>query len=111
MRIAPGVLATIASLTALAVRLSRFANGVSMLHGEVSRKMWYHLWHQVPIDETPIGHVTNGIHTASWAAPEFRELYEQALGPDWETRLLDQPAWEALPPIDDASRLRLRRSA
>ena len=90
------------SLTALAVRLSRFANGVSMLHGEVSRRMWYHLWHQVPIDETPIGHVTNGIHTASWAAPEFRELYERALGPDWETRLLDQPAWEALRKLPDA---------
>jgi starch phosphorylase len=84
------------SLTALAVRLSRYANGVSQLHGEVSRRMWYHLWHQVPIDETPIGHVTNGVHTASWTAPEFRELYEQVLGGEWERRLLEPAAWEAL---------------
>ncbi|MFA7332530.1 MAG: alpha-glucan family phosphorylase [Candidatus Delongbacteria bacterium] len=84
------------SLTALAVRLSRFANGVSMLHGDVSRQMWYHLWHQVPIDETPIGHVTNGIHTASWVAPGFRRLYEERLGGDWEEKLLQPEAWEAL---------------
>ncbi len=89
------------SLTALAVRLSRFANGVSMLHGEVSRRMWYHLWHQVPIDETPIGHVTNGIHTASWVAPEFRELYEQVLGQDWEQLLTKPEAWEPLRALPD----------
>jgi len=84
------------SLTALAVRLSRFANGVSQLHGEVSRKMWYHLWHQVPIDETPIGHVTNGIHTASWVAPGFRRLYEETVGADWELKLLEPAAWDVL---------------
>lgn len=90
------------SLTALAIRLSRFANGVSKLHGEVSRKMWYHLWHQVPIDETPIGHVTNGVHVASWIAPAFRELVEGALGEGWEQALLDEPAWQPLLELDDA---------
>ncbi len=90
------------SLTALALRLSRFANGVSQLHGEVSRNMWYHLWHQVPIAETPIGHVTNGIHTASWVGDDFRELFESRVGPDWEQKLLDPPAWEVLREVDDA---------
>jgi glycogen phosphorylase len=89
------------SLTALAIRLSRFANGVSRLHGEVSRRMWYHLWHQVPIDETPIGHVTNGIHTASWIAPAFRELVEEHLGEDWEQALLDDGRWTGLQALDD----------
>ncbi len=90
------------SLTALAIRLSRFANGVSKLHGEVSRGMWYHLWHQVPIDESPIGHVTNGIHTGSWLAPGFRAIYEEAIGEDWEQKLCDQEAWEALRTVDPA---------
>ena len=89
------------SLTALAIRLSRFANGVSQLHGEVSRNMWYHLWHQVPIDETPIDHVTNGIHTASWVGKPYRDLFAEQLGEDWEEKLLDQPAWEVLRKVDD----------
>lgn len=91
------------SLTALAIRLSRFANGVSQLHGEVSRRMWYHLWHHVPIDETPIGHVTNGIHTASWLSPQFRELIEEKMGADWEQKLCLPEAWEALRDADGAT--------
>jgi glycogen phosphorylase len=89
------------SLTALAIRLSRSANGVSKLHGDVSRKMWYHLWHQVPIPETPIGHVTNGIHTASWVGSAFRDLYQEVLGEDWEESLLNQEAWEAIRDVPD----------
>jgi glycogen phosphorylase len=84
------------SLTALALRLSRFAGGVSRLHGEVSRKMWYHLWHQVPIAETPIGHVTNGVHMATWVAPEYRELFEEQLGEAWESALIEDDPFACL---------------
>ncbi len=84
------------SLTALAVRLSRFANGVSKLHGEVSRKMWYHLWHQLPIEEAPIGHVTNGVHMGTWISSPFRALFEQALGEEWEERLASGEILEEL---------------
>jgi len=84
------------SLTALALRLSRFAGGVSRLHGEVSRKMWYHLWHQVPIAETPIGHVTNGVHMATWVAPEYRDLFENELGENWEAQLVEDDPFASL---------------
>ena len=52
------------SMAVLAIRLADSINGVSELHGEVSRKMWHNLWPQVPPDEVPIKHVTNGIHVA-----------------------------------------------
>jgi len=70
-------------MTALALRLASRANGVSKLHGEVSRKMWQSLWPGVPIEEIPIGHVTNGVHFQSWISAEFNQLYERYLGPDW----------------------------
>ena len=55
----------------LAIRLADSVNGVSRLHGDVSRKMWHNLWPQVPADEVPIKHVTNGIHVRSWLAPDI----------------------------------------
>jgi len=58
-------------LTPLALRLSAYANGVSELHGEVARKMWASIW---PGKETPIGHVTNGVHLGTWLAPELGDL-------------------------------------
>jgi starch phosphorylase len=62
-------------LTPLALRLSAGANGVSELHGEVAREMWAPLW---PGAESPIGHVTNGVHLGTWLAPELDALLQQA---------------------------------
>ncbi len=62
-------------LTPLALRLSAFANGVSELHGEVAREMWEQLW---PGRETPIGHVTNGVHLGTWLDPGLTELLRAA---------------------------------
>ena len=59
------------SMTILALRLSRQANGVSAIHGKVSRGMWQSVWPGVPKAEIPIRHVTNGIHTFTWMAPEI----------------------------------------
>lgn len=71
------------TMTILALRMSRFANGVSRLHGEVSRKMWAHLWPSRPKDEIPITHVTNGVHVTSWLSQDNAVLLDRYLGPDW----------------------------
>ena len=76
------------SMTILALRLSRHANGVSKLHGEVSRSLWKDVWSGVPMHEVPITSITNGVHTKTWMAPEFAALYRKHLG-DWEEHLLN----------------------
>jgi len=81
------------SMTILALRTSRHANGVSRIHGDVSRAMWRDVWAGIPIDEVPITSVTNGIHTRTWLAPEIAELYERHLGPDWDRHLHDVDYW------------------
>lgn len=84
------------SMTILALRTSRFANGVSKLHGAVSRQLWQDLWQGVPVDEVPITSITNGVHAKTWAAGEFREIYEQYLGRDWEDRQNDPEFWRGV---------------
>src|SRR5205823_498610 len=88
------------SMTILALRLSRHANGVSKLHGEVSRSLWKDVWSGVPVHEVPITHITNGIHTKTWMAPEFSALYDKYLG-DWEENLLDEDFWRGVIEIPD----------
>jgi starch phosphorylase len=63
-------------LTPLALRAAAHANGVSKLHGAVSRRMWSGLWRDVPVDDVPIGHVTNAVHAPTWVAPEFQLLLD-----------------------------------
>jgi starch phosphorylase len=75
-------------MTALALRCACRSNGVSKLHGEISRRMWQKLWPQIPVDEVPIGHITNGVHLQSWTSLEMKRLYDRYLGPDWR----DQPS-------------------
>lgn len=59
------------TMTVLAIRLSRATNGVSALHGAVSREMWHGLWPDRPVDEVPIDHITNGIHVPTWVHPDI----------------------------------------
>ena len=89
------------SMTILALRLSRHSNGVSKLHGEVSRGLWKDVWTGVPEHEVPITSVTNGIHTKTWLAPEFLELYNKYLG-DWEENLTNEDFWRRVIDIPDA---------
>lgn len=70
-------------VTPLSLRLSSYANGVSRLHGRVSRHMWQNIWPKNPTEDIPIDHVTNGIHVSSWASPEIARLYDRYLGSDW----------------------------
>ena len=73
-------------LTPLAIRMCRSTNGVSRKHGEVSRALWQKLWPEVPIEQVPITHVTNGVHAPTWIAPLIQSLYEKHIGPDWATQ-------------------------
>ena len=81
-------------MTVLALKLSRRANAVSSLHGQVSRSMWTSLWPGRPEEEVPIGHITNGVHVPTWLAPQMHQVYDRHLGPDWPQRHGDPGFWE-----------------
>ncbi len=83
------------SMTVLGMRFSNQRNGVSALHGQVSRNMWAHVF-KTGVQETPIGHITNGVHTATWLAPERHEFFQEVLGAEWQARLDDPKMWEPL---------------
>ena len=89
------------SMTILALRMSRHSNGVSKLHGEVSRSLWKDVWNGVPVHEVPITSVTNGIHTKTWTAPEFSALYRKYLG-EWEERITEPDFWRRVIDIPDS---------
>jgi starch phosphorylase len=90
------------SMAVLAIRLSNRINGVSRLHGAVSRRMFGELWPGAPQEESPIGHVTNGIHARSWISFEMASLYDRYLGPRWSEDPSDQSVWESVLEIPDA---------
>jgi starch phosphorylase len=80
-------------MTVLALRSAARANGVSRLHGEISRAMWQKLWPGVPVEEIPIGHVTNGVHFPSWTSLEIKRVYDRYLGPDWRAEPANSDVW------------------
>ena len=86
-------------MTVVALRTAGRANGVSKLHGEVSRKMWQSLWPGVPVNEVPIGHVTNGVHFRSWVSAEFNQLYDRYLGPNWREEPANSDVWSRVQSI------------
>ncbi len=81
------------AVTVLALKLAAHANGVSRLHGIVTRGMWQRLWPELPDEEVPIGHITNGVHFCSWISRELRQLYERYLGDSWEEDPADPGVW------------------
>lgn len=81
-------------MTVLALHLTGHHNGVSKLHGDVSRKMWQFLWPGIEGDEVPISYVTNGVHTFSWIAKEMNELFGRYLDPDWGRYVDVQDFWD-----------------
>jgi starch phosphorylase len=80
-------------MSTLALRLSSHANGVSRLHGRVSRNMWQSVWPRHPEEDIPIGHVTNGIHVPTWIASEKSALFDRYLGPDWAEDPDNERVW------------------
>ena len=89
------------NMTVLALRLTRAANGVSQLHGEVSRQMWSILYPERPVAQVPIGAITNGVHAQTWTAPLMGELFRTYVHPEWETHLPDPELWERVSEIPD----------
>jgi starch phosphorylase len=98
------------AITPLALRTSRASIGVSRRHGEVARGMWHGLWPDRPVDEVPIGYVTNGVHTTTWMADPMQGLLDRHLGPDWRTRILDAALWERIASIPDEELWAVRRT-
>ena len=89
-------------MTVLALKYSMKANGVSALHGVVSRHMWQEGWQGVPVAEIPIFSVTNGIHVPSYAGPAMCPLLQKHLGEGWQELTPDDPKWTRIADIPDA---------
>ena len=90
------------NLTVLSLRMSSYRNGVSELHGTVSRKLWAGVWPGLPINEVPITHITNGIHTRTFLSPDMASLYDRYLGPRWHEKPADMKVWKAVDAIPDS---------
>lgn len=88
-------------MTVLALKLSRRANAVSALHGEVSRAMWTGLYPGKSEDTVPIGHITNGVHVPTWLAPQMFRLYDRHLGARWHEHGAEARIWEGIEDVDD----------
>ena len=88
-------------MTVLALKLSRRANAVSSLHGQVSRAMWSGLFPSRNEDQIPIGHITNGVHTHTWLAPAMRQVYDRHFGPDWPRRAGKPGFWDGIEQVNE----------
>jgi len=88
-------------MTVLGLKLSRRANAVSSLHGEVSRAMWTGLTPGKQEDSVPIGHITNGVHVPSWLAPQMFRLYDRHLGTGWDLKSSESHIWDGIESVDD----------
>lgn len=97
----PGDLAAPFSMAILAIKMASFVNGVSQLHGEVSRSMFKSLWSGLPVNEVPVTAITNGVHARSCVAKSTQELYDRYLGPSWYRAPADDPLWERVHSIPD----------
>jgi starch phosphorylase len=88
-------------MTVLGLKLSRRANAVSSLHGEVSRAMWTGLSPGKTEDAVPIGHITNGVHVPTWLAPQMFRLYDRHLGTGWQHHSSEAKIWDGIENVDD----------
>lgn len=89
------------NMTVLALTLAGKKNGVSELHGAVSRNIFNNVWSEIPEEEVPISHITNGVHTLTWLSPSFKHLYDKYLDDDWQERLYEKKIWEKIDNIPD----------
>jgi starch phosphorylase len=89
------------NMTVLALNLSDYRNGVSRLHGEVARDMWKHLWPDRPVNEVPIGAITNGVHTHTWLTRQVLQLFDRTIGRDWRDHIVEPLFWEKIADIPD----------
>jgi starch phosphorylase len=94
--------------TILALGTASYSNGVSKLHGGVSREMWTELWPDHPVDEIPITSITNGVHAKSWVSQEMKDLYDRYLGPQWREEPADAAVWKRVRDIPPGELWRTR---
>ncbi len=97
-------------MTAVAIRLAGRVSGVSERHERETRKIWRDLWPERDAAKVPIGHVTNGVHLATWMANPLMDLLDEALGRDWDSRRDEAGAWDAVLAIDDARLARVHEA-
>ncbi len=90
------------SMTVLALRMSRNANGVSKKHGQVSRRMWQPLWPDLPEQQVPIESITNGVHLPTWVSSEMGSHFRRRFGPHWLEDHDDPAPWEGVAAIPDS---------
>jgi starch phosphorylase len=89
------------SMSVFALNTCQEANGVSWLHGEVSKKMFAGIWKGYTWEESHVGYVTNGVHMPTWAASEWKEFYNNVLGPQVFERQSDPEAWKGIFNVPD----------
>ncbi len=95
-RVRPDQAAEPFCMTVLALKASRAANGVSELHGRISRRMWLDLYPGKTEDQIPIGHITNGIHLTGWMKAATQRFWQGKVGPDWQSRFQDPDFWKCM---------------
>jgi starch phosphorylase len=89
------------NMTALAMRSAGAINGVSELHGQVTREMFAPLWPDMPAGDRPVGTVTNGVHVPTWVAADLAKLFERHLSPAWRDQYEDAGFWARILDIPD----------
>ncbi len=87
--------------TALSIHGASYVNGVAKLHGEVSSVICQSMWPDLTPEENPVTSVTNGVHVATWLAPEWISAFNQHLGGQWRGHMLDPDYWENVQEIPD----------
>lgn len=96
------------SMSFLAANLSQEVNGVSMLHGQVSREIFKGMWPGYMPEELHISYVTNGVHYPTWAAPEWKNIHEKVFGEEFKTHHYDKTCFEEIYKVPDAKILEVR---
>jgi starch phosphorylase len=89
------------NMTAMALRLAKYRNGVSKKHAEVSRRMWQSLWSEFPEGESTIDHITNGVHVPTWIEPKLQLLFNKYLEPGWIAEHDNSLIWQSIEKIPD----------
>ncbi len=98
------------NMTALALRSAASVNAVSQLHGEVTRAMWAPIWPGQPLDQLPVGSITNGVHAPTWVSSEMATLFEEHLGKNWVEHHDDPQFWDRVLDIPDEAIWSVRSS-
>jgi starch phosphorylase len=96
------------NMTVLGMRNSDHCNAVSELHGQTTRRMWASLWPGKKPEDIPIADITNGIHLATWLAPQMQDVLEKYLGQDWPEYAYDLRRWESIAQIPDGELWQIR---